>query len=103
MEGDINSSGGRQTMSIRTLPPHDKFEVLYPTLYYIYTDRVCFTTAPIQNASTLYNVPPCDPESAYRLGDLLGLDQLKSSALAFLLETTDETNIISRIFGEPAL
>jgi hypothetical protein len=102
-EGDINAPGGGHAMIVRTLPAYEDFEVLHPIFYYIYTDRVCFTDIPVAAASPSHNVPPCNPEDAYRLGDLYGLENLKEKALQFLLDTTDEFNIIPRILGEFAL
>jgi hypothetical protein len=92
-----------QSLSIRVIPSPEPFEVLYPLLYYLYTDRVCFTTAPIGAAKSFYNVPSFDPEEAYRVGDLLDLDKLKERALDFLSSTSDESNIVSRVFGDYAL
>jgi hypothetical protein len=92
-----------QTTIVQTLQAHERFEVLYPILYYMYSDRICFTTAPIGDATPKYEVPPCDAQEAYRVGDILGLSQLKETALHFLVDTTDRSNILARIFGEFAL
>jgi BTB/POZ domain len=100
---DVSGGGQGQTMMVQTLKAHEPFEVLHPILYFLYTDRVCFTTAPIEEATVIHQVPPCDAEQAYRIGDMLELPQLKSKALEFLVDTADATNIISRVFGEYAL
>jgi hypothetical protein len=68
----------------------------------MYSDRICFTNAPV-DATVKYEVPPCDAQEAYRVGDILGLSQLKENALNFLVETTDRSNILTRMFGEFAL
>jgi hypothetical protein len=100
MEGVNATANGLQVGTIiQTLP----FEVLHPIMYYLYTDRICFTTLPIEEAKSLYQVPPCHAEDAYRVGHLFDLDSLKKKALGFLVDTADTTNIISRIFGEYAL
>jgi BTB/POZ domain len=103
LEWGINTPGGGQAMTVRTLPAHDEFEVLHPHLYYIYTDRVYFTNGPIETVSPRHNVPMCNAENAYRLADLYSLEQLKEKVLAFLMETIERTNIIPQIFGEFAL
>ena len=103
LEGDINAQDGNQSMTVRTLPAHEDFEVLHPIFYYIYTGRDLFTDVPVAVASPFHNVPPCNPEDAYRLGDLYGLEHLKQKALEFLLDTTNVWNVIPRIFGEFAL
>jgi hypothetical protein len=90
-------------MSVRTIPTDESFEALYPVLYYLYTDRIYFTTLPIEDAQPLYQVPPCDAEDAYRFGDMLGLSELKEKALGFLSDTYNEHNIIAKVFGECAL
>jgi hypothetical protein len=88
---------------VRSISTDEPFESLYPILYYIYTDRLYFTTIPIEEATSLYHVPPCDAEDAYRLGDMFGLADLKEKALAFLSDTYNEYNIIPKVFGECAL
>ena len=90
-------------MPLLTLPGAEPFEVLHPLLYYLYTDRTCFTTAPIGEAKSFYDVPPFDAEDAYRVGDILGLPELKEKALNFLVTTSDGSNIVSRVFGDYAL
>jgi len=112
LEGDntatLNASAGPletpvetgRSIPLRTIPSVEPFEVLHPLLYYLYTDRICFTTAPIAEATSISGVPPCDPEDAYRVADLFGLPKLKERALKFLLETTEKSNIIARVFGE---
>jgi hypothetical protein len=94
---------GRPSMPLLTLPGIEPFEVLHPLLYYLYTERTCFTTTPIEEAKSFYNVPPFDAEDAYRVGDILGLPELKEKALNFLVTTSDGSNIVSRVFGDYAL
>lgn len=104
IEGASATAGDRPVgQIIQTLPSHEPFEVLHPILYYLYTDLICFTTVPIEEAKPYHQVPPCAPEDAYRVGDLFDLEQLKKKALGFLVDTADMTNIISRIFGDYAL
>jgi len=57
----------------------------------------------MDEAKSFHLAPPFDPEEAYRVGDILGLPKLKEKALDFLVTTSDDTNIISRVFGEYAL
>lgn len=73
----------------------------FEVLYYLYTERVCFTSPPMEWAKSFHLTPPFDPEEAYRVGDILG--PLKEKALEFLVATSDDTNIISRVFGVYAL
>jgi hypothetical protein len=101
LEGQNSTANGHPV--IQTLPSHEPFEVLHPILYYLYTDRICFTTLPIEEAKPLHQVPSCNAEDAYRIGDLYDLEPLKKKALGFLVDTADMTNIISQIFGEYAL
>jgi hypothetical protein len=68
-------------------------DVFRPNLFY---------TAPI-DATLKYEVPPCDAQEAYRVGDILGLPELKEKALDFLVETADRSNILTRMFGELGL
>lgn len=98
-----NGGASNEAMDIRTLPAYDDFEVLHPILYYIYTDRIYFTTGTAELMSPHHNVPPCNAEAAYRIAHLYGLVELGKKPLEFLLDTVDETNIIPQIFGEFAL
>jgi hypothetical protein len=97
-----NSVDGRAT-TVQKLHAHESFEVFYAILYYLYTDRIYFTTAPMKETTPRHQVPPCDAEEAYRVGDILGLSELKKTAMKFLVHTTDGANILDRIFGEFAL
>jgi hypothetical protein len=92
-----------QSVLIRTIPTDEYFETLYPVLYYLYTNRILFTTLPIEDACPLYQVPPCNAEEAYRFGHMLELPELQAKALAFLSDTYNEHNIIEKVFGECAL
>lgn len=79
----------------------ENFELLHSLLYYIYTDRVCFSTDSTVEQSL--QIPVCDAEDVFAIAHRLGLEKVREKALAFLTETCDVTNIISRVFGEFAL
>ena len=88
-------------VSVHTIRTMEPFEILYPVLYYLYTDCIHFTTASSGQTVSLTGcrTPPCNAEEIYAIADRLGLDRLKSLAFSFLIETCDETNILSRVFG----
>lgn len=90
--------------SLHKILTQEPFEVLYSLLYYLYTDCVYFTTAPGAEVVPLTDcrIPPCDAEEIYAIAHRFELDKLKTVALEFLVDTCDEINILSRVFGRRA-
>jgi hypothetical protein len=94
----------RRQMPIRIIKTIEPFEILYPVLYYLYTDRIWFTTrTAITLDEFIHGVPACSAEEAFAIADRFGLDELKEKSMAFLVDTCDESNVLSRVFGEFAL
>jgi hypothetical protein len=88
----------------RTLTCIEPFEILYPVLYYLYTDRTLFTSDPAFVGKEPYkNIPYCNPEQAYAIADRFGLTELKQKAYNFLADSLDADTVVPRIFGELAL
>jgi hypothetical protein len=98
IEGDGNPAN--TGLTVRTLSAQEPFEILHPIFYYMYTDRIRFTTSGVNEVESISEIPQIDAENAYRLGDLFGLPKLKKMAYDFLIDTTDEDNILRRIFGD---
>jgi hypothetical protein len=103
VEGHHPKDNHSEAMSVQTLQGHEPFEILHPILYYLYSDRLCSTIGPINETSPRRQVPPFDAQEAYRVGDILGLPELKKQALGFLVNITNGDNILARIFEEFAL
>jgi hypothetical protein len=70
-------------------------------LYYLYTDKVLFSTNTTVKDSL--GMPVCDAEEVFKIAHLYDLPKLWEKALHFLVETCDSGNILSRVFGEFAL
>jgi hypothetical protein len=85
----------------RVIPTPEKYEPLYAMLYYLYTDKVFFTTD--TTISYFLDMPVCDAEEVFKIAHLYDLPKLWEKALHFLVETCHSGNIISRFFGEFAL
>jgi hypothetical protein len=87
-----------QYISARTIESIEDFELLHSVVYYLYTDKVCFTTAVVGEEQG--EIPECDAEAAYAIADRFQLEGLKAKARAFLLDTCCIINIVPRILGE---
>jgi hypothetical protein len=101
----VEGDGGRncdsrpiQYIPARTIESIEDFELLHSVVYYLYTDKVCFTTAPVEEQTGV--MPECDAEAAYAIADRFQLEGLKAKARAFLLDTCRITNMVPRILGD---
>ena len=70
-------------------------------LYYLYTDKVLFSTN--TTVKDPLDIPVSDAEDVFEIAHLYDLPQLKEKALHFLVETCNTENIIERVFGRFAL
>ena len=78
----------------------DDFDLFHIILFYLYTDRICFTTTPEKQ----FDIPVTDDaEGVYAIAHRLMLDSLASKAIKFLDHTCTSRNITSRSFGTFAL
>lgn len=78
----------------------DDFDLFHIVLFYLYTDRICFTTTPEKQ----FDIPVTDDaEGVYAIAHRLMLDSLASKAVKFLEHTCTSRNITSRSFGIFAL
>jgi hypothetical protein len=75
--------------------------LLYSVVYYLYTDKVCFTTALVGRQTG--EVPECNAEAAYAIADRFQLAGLKTKAHKFLIDTCCIANIVPCILGEFAI
>jgi hypothetical protein len=76
------------TCTIHTI---ENFELLHSILYYLYTDKGCFTTFLEEKKSQM---PKCNPEDVFAIANRFQLAELKEKALGFLIETCCPTNIL---------
>jgi hypothetical protein len=82
-----------------SLPQDDDFDLFHVVLFYLYTDRICFTTS--ADYTSTKDVPPTtDAEGVYAIADRLLLEPLASKALHFLESTCNARNITARAFGK---
>ena len=78
----------------------DDFDLFHIILFYLYTDRICFTTTPKKQ----FDIPVTnDAEGIYAIAHRLMLESLTSKALSFIEHTCTSQNITSRSFGTFAL
>jgi hypothetical protein len=80
----------------------DDYDVVHNILYYIYTNRITFSTLlPEQTSQTTSGEPRiCDAEGIYELAHRLDLASLQSKAVGFLRKSCNIRNITSRVFSE---
>jgi hypothetical protein len=77
----------------------DDFDLFHIILFYLYTDRICFTTTPEKQ----FDIPVTDnAEGIYAIAHRLMLDSLVPKAIKFLDHTCTSRNITSRLFGTVA-
>ncbi|KAF8152854.1 hypothetical protein K438DRAFT_1987722 [Mycena galopus ATCC 62051] len=69
-------------------------------LYYLYTRRVNFRPLKSEGPKKItVDGPVCSPKSMYRLADKLGLEELRTLALASLSSRLSENNILEEVFS----
>lgn len=76
----------------------DDYDLFHIILFYLYTDRICFTTTP----ETLQSDIPTtnDAEGIYAIAHRLMLESLTIKALHFLESSCTLQNITARSFGK---
>lgn len=83
----------------RRITVDDDFDLFHSILYYIYTNRITFSTN--LSYSTHSRLPKlCATEDIYQIADRLFLSELKAKALNFLANTCSVQNITSRMLSE---
>jgi hypothetical protein len=76
----------------------EPFDLLHTILYYLYTDRITFSTN--LDASLPANLPKlCSAEDIYVAADRMFLNELKEKALTFLKLSCTTENITSRVLS----
>ena len=76
----------------------DDFDLFHIVLFYLYTDRVYFSTTP-ETALVSGILATSNAETIYEIAHRLLLDSLTSKALHFLKSTCTPHNITARVFG----
>ena len=85
----------------RRISMPENFHVVHNILYYIYTNRIRFSTVIPEESQTECDDPQlCDAEDIYSLAHRLDIESLKSKALGFLNRSCNTKNITSRVFSE---
>jgi hypothetical protein len=84
----------------RRIPMKDDFDLFHNVLYYIYTNRIYFTTD-LSSMPAYEGAPnPCPAEELYSIADRLFLSDLKLKAINFLQLTCSPENITFRVLGK---
>ena len=89
---------GQEIPSRTQIPVEDDFDLFHIILFYLYTDKICFTTRPDYTSSPDLPVTS-DAEGIYAIADRLLIEPLSSKALHFLQSTCKTSNITARTFG----
>lgn len=84
----------------RQIPMEDDYDLFHNVLYYIYTNRIYFTTDLTSKAAYERAPNPCSAEDIYIIADRLFLSDLKLKAIDFLRLTCSPENITSRVLGK---
>jgi spore coat polysaccharide biosynthesis protein SpsF (cytidylyltransferase family) len=85
----------------RTITMIEDFDVVHNVLYYIYTNRITFSTVASQEPESKGNQPNiADAEDIFALAHRLDLEDLKQKALEFLGRSCTLRNIMSRVFTQ---
>jgi|SRR5271170_3497518 len=92
----LDSSNQSRRLVIRSPEP---FELLYATIYYLYTDKVLFGA----DDTGTPGMPSCEAEKLFAIAHRLDMSKLMEKALNFLIETCTIENVMARVFGEFAL
>lgn len=97
---DWDDTAGKSYLSLkRRIIVEDDFDLFHNILYYIYTNRITFSTnLTLLTPPTLPNL--CTTEDIYQIADRLLLTELKHKALDFLASTCTIENITSRVLSK---
>ena len=86
----------------RRILMEDDFDVVHNVLYYIYTNRITFSTS--EDLSSKPAMPRnCDAEEIYALAHRLELENLQTKTLRFLKSTCNVRNITTRVLSKFAM
>jgi len=95
MHGETSSQVPRRVVTIT-----DDFDLFHALLFYIYTDKICFTASPETFRGEFGNCPLIsDGEGIYALAHRLLFDSITSKALDFLKTTCNIHTITDCVFG----
>jgi hypothetical protein len=78
----------------------DDYDLFHTILYYLYTDRICFTTNLESSHAGPYATD--DAEGIYAIAHRLLISPLLEKSLKFLEDTCSPQNITGRAFGKVA-
>lgn len=82
----------------------DDYDVVHNVLYYIYTNKITFSTVSSEDSSNKPDMPRnCDAEDIYALAHRLELENLQTKALRFLKSTCNVRNITTRVLSTFAM
>jgi hypothetical protein len=76
----------------------DDFDLFHFVLFYLYTDRVCFSTTESPEESDIPTTT--DAEGVYAIAHRLMLDSLADKAMKFIDMSSTPENITARAFGK---
>jgi len=95
MHGTMSSLMPRRVVTIT-----DDFDLFHALLFYLYTDRICFTASPESFRGEFGDCPLIsDGEGMYALAHRLLFDSITSKALSFLTTTCNIQMITASVFG----
>jgi len=105
--GDVNyiaksiDAGIDSRHTRRRITMEEDFDVVRNILYFIYTNRVTFSTLNIEENDGTPKV--CDADDIYGSAHRLDLEDLKVKSLRFLKQTCNRMNITERVFSKFSL
>jgi hypothetical protein len=102
IEAQSSSGSGQMTSKVphRVVTITDDFDLFRALIFYLYTDKICFTTTPENFRSEFGDCPLIsDGEGMYALAHRLLLDSITSKALAFIRTTCNIHMITTCVFG----
>jgi hypothetical protein len=83
----------------RIIPMEDDFDVVHNILYYLYTNRIFFSSKSQPSPKIFYDPKICDAEEIYALAHRLELNALRKKALSYLRLSCNPRNITTRVFS----
>lgn len=85
---------------LRVIEIQEDFDLFHTVVYYMYTDRIAFSTD-LQTQTPDGRGPKlCAAEDIYVVADMMLMEDLKSKTLDFLLLTCTVENITERVLGD---
>jgi hypothetical protein len=105
--GDASQETKAGARDATPLRPHrhivnlpDDYALFHTILYYLYTDRICFTTDLDSSHATPFATD--DAEGIYAIAHRLLISSLLDKSIKFLADTCYPQNITARAFGKVA-